>query len=356
VFLTTALVTALEPQTVAVVGDTTEILRALPSLNLPDLSLVPAMLLPALTIAVIALVQAAGVSGSIPNPDGEYPDPSGDFRGQGAGNLAVGLVGGVPVGGSVSGTIMIQNMGGRSRWANISTGIFVAVAVLLIAPFIEKIPMATLAGLLITVGFSMINVPRMEMVWNTGTVPMGIMVITFATTLFAPLQVAVGLGVILHIMLYVYRSAEQVRVERIIIQSDGSSVEAETPEKLPSNEIVILEPVGSLFFAGASEFEEDLPDVGDARHTVVILRLRDRDEVGSTFIRALDRYARSLQAQDNLLLLAGLNQQVIDQLERTDLLDLIGRENVFLVQPRYRASLEQAVARAQAWHARHDET
>jgi len=340
---------------VAVVGDTTEILRSLPSLNLPDLSLVPAMLLPALTIAIIALVQAAGVSGSIPNPDGEYPDPSGDFRGQGAGNVAVGLVGGVPAGGSVSGTIMIQNMGGKSRWANIFTGIFAAVAVLLVAPFIEKIPMATLAGLLISVGFSMINVPRIETVWNTGPVLLGIMGITFVTTLFVPLQMAVGLGAILHIMLYVYQSAEQVRVERIIIESDGSAVEAETPEKLPSDEIVILEPFGSLFFAGAAEFESDLPDVGDARHTVVIIRLRDRDEVGSTFIRALERYTRLLQAQDNLLMLVGLNQQVIEQLERTDLLDLIGKENVFLAQPRYRASLEQALARAQAWQAQHDE-
>ena len=356
VFLTTALVAVLEPQTVAVVGNTTEILRSLPSLNLPELSLVPTMLLPALTIAVIALVQAAGVSGSIPNPDGEYPDPSGDFRGQGAGNLAVGLVGGIPVGGSVSGTIMIQNMGGKSRWANIFTGIFVAVAVLLIAPFIEKIPMATLAGLLISVGFSMINVPRIETVWNTGAVPMSIMSITFVATLFAPLQVAVGLGVVLHIILHVYRSAEKVRIERIIPQSDGSTVEGETPEKLPSHEIVVLEPIGSLFFAGAAEFESDLPDVGDARHTVVIIRLRDRDEVGSTFIRALERYTRLLQDQDNLLMLVGLNQQVIDQLERTELLDLIGKENVFLAQPRYRASLEQALARAQAWQAQHDET
>jgi SulP family sulfate permease len=356
VFLTTALVAVLEPQTVAVVGDTTEILRSLPSLNLPELSVVPAMLLPALTIAVIALVQAAGVSGSIPNPDGEYPDPSGDFRGQGAGNLAVGLVGGIPVGGSVSGTIMIQNMGGKSRWANIFTGLFVAVAVLLIAPFIEKIPMATLAGLLISVGFSMINMPRIETVWHTGAVPMSIMSITFVATLFAPLQVAVGLGVVLHLILYIYRSAEKVRIERIIPQSDGSTIEGETPSELPSHEIVILEPVGSLFFAGAAEFESDLPDVGDARHTVVILRLRDRDEVGSTFIRALERYTRLLQDQDNLLMLVGLNQQVIEQLERTELLDLIGKENVFLAQARYRASLELALARAQTWQAQHDET
>ena len=106
------------------------------------------MLLPALIIAIIALVQAAGVSQSIPNPDGEFPDPSGDFRGQGAGNVAVGFVGGISVGGSVSGTIQLQSIGGRSRWANIFTGVFATICVLLIAPLIEFIPMATLAGTL----------------------------------------------------------------------------------------------------------------------------------------------------------------------------------------------------------------
>lgn len=135
VLLTTLLVALTNLSSVTLVGDITRITRSLPSLHLPDISLIPSMVLPALTIAIIALVQAAGVSGSVPNPDGEYPDPSGDFRGQGVGNLAVGLVGGIPVGGSVSGTIMIQNMGGQSRWANISTGIIAGLAVLLIAPF-----------------------------------------------------------------------------------------------------------------------------------------------------------------------------------------------------------------------------
>ena len=349
VLLTTILVALVDPATVAVVGDTTEIPRSLPNLNLPDLSLIMAMLLPAVTIAIIALVQAAGVSGSIPNPDGEYPDPSGDFKGQGAGNLAVGLVGGIPVGGSVSGTIMIQNMGGKSRWANIFTGIFAGVSILLIAPFIERIPMATLAGLLITVGFSMINVHRIQTVWNTGLAPLTIMTITFVTTLFAPLQAAVALGVILHIFLYVFKSAERVRIEQVVLRSDGSIVEAEAPTELPSNEIVVLVPIGSLFFAGAAEFESDLPNVGEAHHSVVIILLRDRDEVGSTFIRVLERYTKLLQDQGNLLMLSGLNQEVIEQLERTGLLDLIGKDNVFPAQQEYLLALKGALARAENW-------
>lgn len=351
VFSTTLLVAVLNPGTVAIVGDTTEILRSLPSLNLPDLSLVPTMILPAAAIAIIALVQAAGVSGSVPNPDGDYSDPSGDFRGQGAGNLAVGLVGGIPVGGSLSGTFLIQSVGGKSRWANVFTGVFAAIAVLLIARFIEAIPMPTLAGLLIVVGFSMINVPRIQTVWHTGPAPMVIMAITFIATLFAPIQVAVAVGVALHIVLYVFRSAEAVRVERIIPQDDGTFTEGAVPETLPSGEIVVLYPIGSLFFAGVAELEEHLPQVGEARRSVVIFRLRDRDEVGSTFIRALDRYARALQAGDNKLMLEGLNERVLEQLGETDLLDLIGEESVFLGQPQFGASLRQALAAAEDWVA-----
>ena len=89
--------------------------------------------------------------------------------------LAVGLAGGISVGGSVSGTIQLQSIGGKSRWANIFTGVFATICVLLIAPFIERIPMATLAGTLIVVGVQMINVPRIETVWHTGWLPMAVL-------------------------------------------------------------------------------------------------------------------------------------------------------------------------------------
>ena len=355
VLLTTILVAILNPESVAVVGDTTEILRALPSLNLPEFSLILSLILPALAIAIIALVQASGVSGSVPNPDGEYPDPSGDFRGQGAGNLAVGLVGGIPVGGSLSGTFLIRSVGGKSRWANIFTGLFTLVAILLIGPIIELIPMPTLAGVLIVVGFSMINLPRIEIVWNTGTAPLVVMVITFIATLVAPIQVAVALGVVLHILIHIFRSAEAVRLERIVILEDGGFAEGELPEELPSQEITILQPIGNLFFAGVAELEEKLPEVGSAQGSVVIFRLRDRDEVGSTFIRTIEHYTRDLQDHGNMLMITGISQDVMEQLERTELLDLIGEKNIFLGQARFGAALGEAVAAAEAWMAQSTE-
>ncbi len=334
---------------VLLVGETTEIPLGLPRPNLPDLSLVPEMLLQALTIAIIALVQRAGVSQSAPNPDGEYPDPSGDFRGQGAANVSVGIFSGIPVGGSLGNTTMLQTIGGFSRWANIFTGIFAAVILLFFAPFIEILPLPTLAGLLVVVGFSMIKVGRIEMLWNTGPMPTTVFVVTFTATLFLDLQVAVAIGVILTFLLQIYRAAEKVRIERILPQLDGSFVEAEVPKNLPSGEIVILQPIGSLFFAGAAEFEEHLPDVDEAHHSVVILRLRDRDEVGSTFIRAVQRFGNELLEGDNLLMLVGVSTHVWDQLEKTGLLDLIGREHVYRAEPKYAASLDKALADANQW-------
>jgi SulP family sulfate permease len=161
--------------------------------------------------------------------------------------------------------------------------------------------------------------------------------------------VAVAIGVILTFLLQIYRSAERVRIERIIPQPDGRFVESEVPKNLPSGEIVVLQPIGSLFFAGTVEFEEHLPDVGDAQHSVVILRLRDRDEVGSTFIRAMQRFMKELQQGGNLLMLTGLDSHVQDQLEKTDLLDLIGEENIFPAEPVYTAALVKALAAATEW-------
>ena len=333
----TSIMVALLPlfEGVATVGDVTQIPRGFPALQLPNFSLVPALILPALAIAIIALVQGAGVSQTIPNPDGNYPDPSGDFRGQGLGNIATSFIGGLPVGASVGGTAFLRSLGGTSRWANIFTGLFAILSLLIFAPLIELLPMATLAGMLVVIGFSMINVERMKTVWNTGWVPTVIMIVTFVLVLFRSVQVAVAVGVIFHIILYVYMSAQNVRIERILPLEGGGFTEAEVPDALTDGEIVVLQPIGSLFFAGAAEFDEDLPEVGEAKRAVVIFRLRDRDEVGSTFIRFVERYAKALQAAGSKLMLEGLSEDVLEQLQETEIVELLGEENVFLAKLRF---------------------
>jgi SulP family sulfate permease len=341
--IVTVLVFLGDPASVPVVGDTTQIPQSLPTLNLPDISLAPPLIAPALAIAIVALVQASGVSQSVPNPDGKYPDPSGDFRGQGLANISAGLFAGVAVGGSLSATQMVRNVGGKSRWANLLTGVFAAVAVLLFANLIELLPMTALAALLVMTGLSLINRRRIETVWQTGLVSRVIMIITFVATLFLSIQVAVAIGVLLHVFVYIYREADKVRIKRLVLLANGRASEEATPQTLPSDEVTVLEPVGSLFFAGAAEFEEHLPDPTGARNATVVIRLRDRDELGSTFIRVIERYAQKVKDTGNRLMLAGVSDVALDQLKDTGVLEVIGQDNVFKVQQEYGASVREAL-------------
>ena len=236
---------------VPTVGDISPIPRELPQLALPQLSLVLSLWLPALSIAIIGLVQGAGVSQGTPNPDGRYPEVSRDFLGQGAANIATSLVGGIPAGGSVSGTALMVGAGARSRWGNIFVGLFVALIVLLIGPLVERVPMPALAALLIVAGFQGLRVEQAVMAWNTGRISRLVMIVTFLATLAIPLQFAVLFGVGLSILLNTIRQSNKVVVTEWVLQTHGFPLERPAPRTLPGHQLTVLHVYGSLFFAAA---------------------------------------------------------------------------------------------------------
>ena len=344
-----SLSTATNFATVPTVGSIAAIPRYLPQLALPQWSLVLSLLLPALSVAIIGLVQGAGVSQGTPNPDGRYPDVSRDFLGQGAANMATSLVGGIPAGGSVSGTVLIMGAGARSRWGNIFVGLFVALIVLLAGPLVERVPMPALAALLIVAGFQGLRVAQAQIAWNTGLISKVVMVVTFVATLIIPLQFAVLFGVALSILLQTIRQSNKVVVTQWVLQPQGFPLEQPSPKRLPSHQLTLLHVYGSLFFAAAKNMEEMLPEVGNATHAVVAINLRGKSEIGSTFVTVLQRYSQALQSRHSKLMLVGVDPVVRDQLAKTGVLKLIGDENVFVATPQLGAALNQAVAAANTW-------
>ena len=206
-------------------------------------------------------MQGAGVSQTFPNPDGKFSDVSRDFFGQGAANIAAGLFGGIPAGGSSSGTALIVSAGARSRWANIFAGLSVAIVVLLFANQVEQVAMPALAGLVIIAGIQMINVTAIQTVWQTNTVSRAIMLITFASTLIVPLQYAVFLGVVISILLLVFQQSNTLRIVEWDVQETGWPVEQPAPKQLESNRVTVLYIYGNLFYAAADIFEKSLPAV-----------------------------------------------------------------------------------------------
>ena len=133
---------------VELVGDSFEISAAIPTPALPSLAMVGTLLMPAISIGLLGLIQAAGITETIPNPDGEYPDASGDSAGR-AYQYRLRLVQGLPLGGSLGGTSIMLSAGAKSRWANVFMGLFVGCFVFFFADQVEKVAVPAIAAVLI---------------------------------------------------------------------------------------------------------------------------------------------------------------------------------------------------------------
>jgi sulfate permease, SulP family len=314
------------------------------------LGLIPELLIPALSLAFVGLIQGAAISASHPNPDGSYPDASRDFIGQGAANIIAGIFRGMPVGGSMSASALNKSAGARSRQALLIAGLVMAVVILAFASLVGKIAMPALAGLLILIGYRTIKPADLKSVWKTGTMQKMVLLTTFALTMVIPLQYAVLIGVGLSVILHAVRQSNQVTIKRWQIDPDGNLIETDPPTRLPPSEVVILQPYGSLFFAAAPIFESGLPALTDAtRHSVVILRLRGRTDLGSTFMDVLRRYAQGLAALGSKLVIVSASEPIQEQLKVTGITGVIGPENVYAGDERVGATLKHAHAEAVAW-------
>lgn len=350
---TSAATAVLHLDGVRLISDIADVPNSLPLPELPSLAQAGSLLVPALSLAFVGLVQGAAISGSIPNPDGDYPDASGDFRGQGVANIAAGLFQGMPVGGSMSATALARAAGARTALANLAAAVVMALCVLVAGRAIGFIAMPALAALLMLVGIRTFKPQDVVTVWRTGPTQAAVLGMTFALTLLIPLQYAVLAGVALAVVLYVARQSNKVVVRRWTFAADSPwPVEGDAPAVLEPGEVLVLVPYGSLFFAAAPVFEAQLPSVPAAcPGSVVILRLRGKDELGSTFIRALTGYAERLDAAGAALVLVGAGERVMSQLEGTGALDLIGRNRVYPASERVGESLSDAMAAATAWSA-----
>ena len=152
------------------VEDSGQIPYGIPTPHLPHLSLLSSLdlLTGAAAVAVIVLVQGTGVAEAAPNPDRSLSSPNRDFIAQGIGNLASGLFRGQPVGGSVGQTSLNVAAGARGRWASIFSGVWMLLILVLFSGAVGKIPIPTLAAVLIFAAASSLRVGRIDTVLRTG--------------------------------------------------------------------------------------------------------------------------------------------------------------------------------------------
>ncbi|HEX9624937.1 MAG TPA: SulP family inorganic anion transporter [Streptosporangiaceae bacterium] len=333
---------------VARVGDVGDIPGGIPIPRLPDFHYLSFSLVTgALAIAAIVLVQGAGVAEAAPNTDGSRPNPNQDIIAQGVGNLASGFFRGMPVGGSVGNTAVNVSVGGRTRWAAIWSGIWMLVILAIFSGLVAKIAMPTLGAILIFAAIGSLRPGEIASILRTGRISQVAVITTFAATLFLPVAAAVGIGVALSLMLQLNQGALDLTVVELVPLDDGRFEERPSPPALTSYHVTILDVYGSLLYAGARTLAVHLPDPGEARSPVVVLRLRRRTSLGATFTKVMADYADRLAAADGRLYLSGLEPNVKQQLHRTGQLD--EQLHAFEADPIVGESTLAAYRDAEAW-------
>jgi len=169
------------------------------------------------------------------------------------------------------------------------------------------------------------------------------------------LTVAIFSGVILSLLLFTFKAVSKVNAARIVRREDGRFEFAPLPEKLPSNEVMAIEFLGTVYFASVYSYDELLPDFKEARNAVFILNMRGRQTIFETAIEFAEKFVPKLHASGNQFMICNVTNAVLEQLKVTEAYEMIGEQNIFLSRPIIGASLEEAWEAAEKWIAEQQE-
>ena len=340
--------------TVELVGDIAEVpsgFAAIPTPVLPDFSAIPMLVTAAVAAAVVGLAEASGTGAAYPNPDGSKSNMSRDFSGQGLGNLVGSFFQAMPAGGSLSRTGINESGGARTRWSGVYAGVLILLVVMIFGGLAELIPMTALAAMLIVIGVEVMIKEGRELAEASRIdwLNVAVAVIVILVAVFEDLTVAIFAGVVLSLLVFAFEMATRFHIVGLVQNQEGRWEQEPTPETLQDNHVMILDIVGTTYFASVYSFDDLLPDPGSATHAVLVLRMRGRAFSSLAIIKWLENYAEKMRAAGNLLLVSGIHDSVHEVMEKTDMLEVVGPENVFRESTVLGESTNRAVAAGKAW-------
>ncbi|UNB54162.1 SulP family inorganic anion transporter [Mycolicibacterium sp. YH-1] len=338
---------------VETVSDIASIPNALPPFSVPNFAAMPELLVGGLAVALVGLAQAAGISAAVPNPDRSRPSTSGDFVAQGAANVAGGLFGALPTGGSLSRTGVAVSAGAQTRWAGIFAGLWLAALVLVAGSLAERIPMPVIGGLILVIGAELVmgRWADIKLVVRTAPLSAVAMLVTFAATTQLPLHTAILIGALTSLVLYCAKASQAAELIALS-RTDGDWWVVPVPDAVANDAVTVLQYSGVGLFAEVPRIDEDWPRVESSNNAVVVLGMHTLPDVPSSkVIKALRRWAEDLAANGGRLIIAGVSPATAKVFEHAGLVELLGADGMVLATDRLFEATEEAVRRGEVWIA-----
>jgi sulfate permease, SulP family len=291
---------------------------------------------PAMAIALLAgiesLLSAVVADGML----GSRHRSNMELIAQGFANLFSPLFGGIPATGAIARTATNIKNGGRTPIAGIVHALTLLLLFLFCGKWAGLIPMATLAGILIVVAYNMSEMHLFGKLLKSQRSDVIVLVITFGLTILVDLTVAIEVGVVMAAILFMHNMSKMTHMHLVEDESNGRPHEYDgVPEG-----VEIFEINGPFFFGAAEKFRDTLAEI-KKKPKVLILQMRHVPTIDATAISALESVVTQSQRDKTQVIFAGVSKRVFKSLQRTDIVERIGMDNIL---PDVQLALAQAVA------------
>ena len=314
------------------IGDRFTINASLPEPNTItfDMTTINLLLPSAFTIAMLGAIESLLSATVADGVTGDKHNSNTELIAQGAANIVSPIFGGIPVTGAIARTMTNINNGGRTPVAGIIHAIVLLLILLFLGPLTKHIPMSCLAGVLVIVSYNMSDWRTFRSLMKNPKSDVSVLLVTFFLTVIFDLTIAIEVGLLIAMFLFMKRVAETTQVSvvknQIDLSDEGEFHHDEEVLSLPKG-VEVYEINGPFFFGIANKFDGVMHSIGD-KPKLRIIRMRKVPFMDSTGLHNLESFYRLSTAENIQIILSGVNEHVRELLIKSGFDQKIGKENI----------------------------
>ena len=317
---------------VAIVGD---VPQSLPPLTLPDLSptLLGQLFVPALLISIIGFVESISVAQTLAAKKRQRINPDQELIGLGAANLGAAFTGGYPVTGGFARSVVNFDAGAETPAAGAYTAVGLAIAAVALTPLVFFLPKATLAATIIVAVLSLVDLSILKKTWGYSFADFAAVAATIVLTLGFGVETGVSAGVILSILLHLYKTSRPHVAEVGLVPGTQHFRNINRHKVETADSLLTIRIDESLYFANARFLEDLVLDrvVEDCPIKDVVLMCSAVNEIDMSALETLEALNTRLSDMGVRLHMSEVKGPVTDRLKRSHFLDELSGE-LFLSQ------------------------
>ena len=247
--------------------------------------------------------------------------------GQGLGNLVCALSGALPGSAATMRTVAAINTGSTTRITAIINPLILLFLLFQLSGFVAQIPLAVLAGILIKIGYDIIDVKLIKVIKFAPKDDLYVLCLVFVLTVFYNLIVAVGAGITCAALLYAKRTADSAKlVHKTVYDKDIAKLE-KLLDKDYKHKIRVVHIDGQFFFGSATQLVSQFEDIWGTKYLILDYSSDAKLDISAIF--ALEDIIIRLKAQGVKTLLVLKSDIIFKQLAEHQIISQLGEKHVF---------------------------